>query len=199
MLRNTAIRKLFSFTNIYQEYFLHLNYCKYIQYTKCNMISLYCQIVIAILSWFFFGGVHVAHLFIFLCWPIYVYLVTSTTNVIVFRLNRPGLEPKSYCTGCVHAIITFSSRFVSCELHPFVIAYAMTLHPWKRILHGWTPRRKNVFCRSNALIPCSFCDSKINIIVLINGFLHNGPVICPRLVMNTRNLQLYVLAKQTIF
>jgi hypothetical protein len=39
------------------------------------------------------------------------------------------------------------------------------------------------FCRSNALIPCSFCDSKINIIVLINGCLHNEPVICPRLVI----------------
>ena len=36
--------------------------------------------------------------------------------------------------------------------------------PWKRILHWWTVRRKNVFlCRSNALIPCSFCDNKINI------------------------------------
>ena len=42
---------------------------------------------------------------------------------------------------------------------------------------------KMCFCRSNALIPCSFCDSKINIIVLINGCLHNGPVICPRLVI----------------
>ena len=39
------------------------------------------------------------------------------------------------------------------------------------------------FYRSNALIPCSFCDNKITIIVLINGCLHNGPVICPRLVI----------------
>jgi hypothetical protein len=42
------------------------------------------------------------------------------------------------------------------------------------------PKEKMCFCRSN---PCSFCDSKINIIVLINGCFHNGPVICPRLVI----------------
>ena len=84
---------------------------------------------------------------------------------------------------------------------------------------GELPEGKMCFCRSNALIPCSFCDSKINIIVLINGCLHNGPVICPRLVImaheysepttictcktdnfliNIRNQQLYVLTKQTI-
>jgi hypothetical protein len=45
------------------------------------------------------------------------------------------------------------------------------------------PKKKTCFCRSNALIPCSFCDSKINIIVLINGCFHNGPVICPSLVI----------------
>ena len=40
------------------------------------------------------------------------------------------------------------------------------MHPWKRTLHGWTARRKNMFlCRSNARIPCSFCDSKINIYI----------------------------------
>jgi hypothetical protein len=39
ILHNTRIRKLFSFTNIYQEYFLPLNYCKY------NMISLYYLIL----------------------------------------------------------------------------------------------------------------------------------------------------------
>ena len=81
------------------------------------------------------------------------------------------------------------------------------------------PEGKMCFCRSNALIPCSFCDSKINIIVLLNECLHNGPVICPRLVImaneysqpttictckaetfliNIQNQQLYVLAKQTI-
>ena len=48
---------------------------------------------------------------------------------------------------------------------------------------GELPEGKMCFCRSNALIPCSFGDSKINIIVLINGCFHNGPVICPRLVI----------------
>ena len=99
-----------------------------------------------------------------------------------------NLTKSSYFGPCVvfirECVKAVSSRFVSCELLPFVIAYAMTLHPWKRILHGWTARRKKMcFCRSNALIPCSLCDSKINIIVLINGCFHNGPVICPRLVI----------------
>ena len=31
------------------------------------------------------------------------------------------------------------------ELLPFVIVIVMTLHPWKRTLHGWTARRKNVY------------------------------------------------------
>ena len=48
---------------------------------------------------------------------------------------------------------------------------------------GELPEAKMCFCRTNALIPCSFGDSKINIIVLINGCFHNGPVICPRLVI----------------
>ena len=39
ILHNTGIRKLFSFTNIYQKHFLPLNYCKY------NMISLYYLIL----------------------------------------------------------------------------------------------------------------------------------------------------------
>jgi hypothetical protein len=38
----------------------------------------------------------------------------------------------------------------------------MTLHPWKRTLHDELPEGKMCFCRSNALIPCSFRDSKIN-------------------------------------
>ena len=81
------------------------------------------------------------------------------------------------------------------------------------------PKEKCVSADLMHLFPCSFCDSKINIIVIINGCLHNGPVICPRLVImaheylepttictcktdnfliNNRNQQLYVLAKQTI-
>ena len=35
--------------------------------------------------------------------------------------------------GCVKAV---SLRFVSYELLPVVIVYVMTLHPWKRTLHG---------------------------------------------------------------
>jgi hypothetical protein len=38
-----------------------------------------------------------------------------------------------------------SRRFVSYELLPFEIGYVMTLHSWKRNLHGWTARRINVF------------------------------------------------------
>jgi hypothetical protein len=41
----------------------------------------------------------------------------------------------------------------------------MTLHPWKRTLHDELPEGKMCFCRSNALIPCSFRDSKINIYI----------------------------------
>jgi hypothetical protein len=63
-------------------------------------------------------------------------------------------------SGCVK---TVSRRFASYELLPFVSVYVMTLHSWKRTLHGWTG--KMCFCRSNALIPCSFCDSKINIYI----------------------------------
>jgi hypothetical protein len=55
-----------------------------------------------------------------------------------------------------------SRRFVSYDLFPFVIVYVMTLHPWKR---RWIPQGEMCFCRSNALIPCSFCDSKINIYI----------------------------------
>jgi hypothetical protein len=36
---------------------------------------------------------------------------------------------------CAKAV---SRRFVSYELLSFVIVYVMTLHPWKRTLHGWT-------------------------------------------------------------
>ena len=74
ILHNTGIRKLFSFTNIYQENVLPLNYC------KDNMISLYYLILNASFS----VGVRVAHLFSFLCCPICVYLVTANANVIVF-------------------------------------------------------------------------------------------------------------------
>ena len=57
-----------------------------------------------------------------------------------------NLTKSSYFGPCVvflrECVKAVSSRFVSCELLPFIIAYAMTLHPWKRILHGWTARRK---------------------------------------------------------
>ena len=56
-------------------------------------------------------------------------------------INTPNMEINGQ-RWCVKGV---SRRFVSYELLPFVIVYIITLHPWKRTLHGWTARRKNVF------------------------------------------------------
>ena len=77
------------------------------------------------------------------------------------HLNSEDL--RQIARECVKAV---SRRFVSYELLPFVIGYVMTLHSWKRTLHGWTAEGKMCFCRSiTALISRSFCDSKINIYI----------------------------------
>ena len=62
--------------------------------------------------------------------------IAGKRNVLADFLSRLQVR------GCIKAV---SRRFVSYELLPFVIVYVMTLHPWKRTLHGPTARRKNVF------------------------------------------------------
>ena len=105
----TVLTDLFCLYNY--EFWLSL--CKIVRSSVILLLSLFNRYFV--LS-FALVGVHVAHLFSFLCLPICVFLVTSTTNVIVFRLTRPELEHKSYCTGCVHAIIRVYWRLIQLHL-----------------------------------------------------------------------------------
>jgi hypothetical protein len=63
---------------------------------------------------------------------------------------------------CAKAV---SRRFVSYELLSFVIVYIMTLHPWKRTLHGWTAWWKKCVSVDLMHLFLVFCDSKINIYI----------------------------------
>jgi hypothetical protein len=60
---------------------------------------------------------------------------------------------------------TFSFFVKFCYISIILIVNRRPLHPWKRTLHDELPEGKMCFCRSNALIPCSFRDSKINIYI----------------------------------
>ena len=73
------------------------------------------------------------------------YLILSYLIMLDAKQDFIGIDAKQTCIGvdakqdfillrgCVKAV---SSRFVSCELLPFVIVYVMTLYQWKRTLHG---------------------------------------------------------------
>jgi hypothetical protein len=100
--------------------------------------------------------------YIFIDYPDCEYIIILNTSIVI---NWRCVHFPFFVKFCYISIILIVNRCV-CIILVFVNKQAFWRWRFPNMgIEGEPPEGKMCFCRSNALIPCSFCDSKINIYI----------------------------------